>query len=323
MKDLNVVIASDDNYIEFVAICLKSLFCTNKDFNRVRIFLLSNFLSEKSIKEVDFVIPDDIGELNVIPINDISEKLQIQVPNTIAITSYARLFMASLLPCDVDRVLYVDCDVIFNGSIVDFYDVDFGDNWLVGVLDTCMSNKVKQSIDIADDDIYLNAGVLMIPLAKWREINIEKKFIDFLLLKEGNVYHHDQGILNAVCNKKKMYVHPKYNLSSYYLSHNYRLLYKNNIPFYAKEEVAEAKKNPIIIHYTSGYYNRPWEFNCRHPYKNTFLYYKAQTDYKLSPLRKHKRKKLDEIFACVFLYCPYFIYKFCEYIRYIAWKLFK
>lgn len=323
MKDLNIVIASDDNYIEFVVICLKSLFCTNKDFDKVRIFLLSNFLSEKSINEVDYVISNGIGELNVIPINNISEKLQVPVPNTIAITAYARLFIASLLPRDVDRVLYVDCDVIFNGSIVDFYDVDFGDNWVVGVLDTFMSNRAKRSIDIADDDIYLNSGVLMIPLAKWRDINIEEKFIAYLLSKKGNVYHHDQGILNAVCNKKIMYVHPKYNLSSYYLSHNYKLLYKNNTPFYTKEEVNEAKQNPVIIHYTSGYYNRPWELNCRHPYKNIFLYYKEMTNYKVKPLRKHNHKKLDEVFAYIFLYCPYFVYRICGYVRYVAWKLFK
>lgn len=130
------------------------------------------------------------------------------VPETISLTSYARLFAGSILPANLDKVLYIDCDIIFNGSIRDLFNTDLGNCLVGGILDPLISRTYKKEIKIPMSEPYINAGVLIIPLNRWRSEGMEQKFVDFLVANRGKVHHHDQGIINAVCaGRKKFYLH--------------------------------------------------------------------------------------------------------------------
>lgn len=309
MSTLNVVIATDNHYLPIAAICVKSLFATNDDFKHIKVHLLGNGLSPENIKKFSTVFEGYKYELYIYSISDIETRLQVQIPKTIAVTAYARLFIGSILPQEIENVLYVDCDVIFNGSIFDFYNSDLGDNLVGGVLDTFMNSRAKDEIGISSIEPYLNSGVLLIPLKKWREQDLEHQFIQFLLKHGGNVYHHDQGIINAVCKGKKKIFPPQYNTSSFYFSHPFRVLAKRNTPFYKKNVVKLAKKNPIIIHFTCGYLNRPWIKNCKHPFAKLFCKYKQQTVFASMPFLEDMRSSRERLDSFVFLNFPFIIFR--------------
>lgn len=306
---LNIVIATDENYLPYATICIKSLFDTNKDFNDIKVHLLGNKLSQLSIEKFATVFKEFNYKYYIYSISDIERHLQVQVPKTIAITAYARLFISSILPNYINKVLYVDCDTVFNGSIFQFYNTNLGNNLVGGVLDTFMNTKAKNLIGIPSNEPYLNSGVLLIPLKKWREENLEALFLDFLLKHGGNVYHHDQGIINAICKGKKMIFPPIYNASSFYFSHPYRVLVRRNTPFYSYKEVKEAKKNPIIIHYTCGYLNRPWIRNCKHPFANLFYKYKQQTIFASLPKQKDRRSSREQLDSIIFRNVPFCMFQ--------------
>lgn len=306
---LNIVIAADNNYLPYAAICIKSLFETNHEFNHIKIHLLGNNLTTESIQKFASIFENPNRDFCLYSVSDIETRLQTSVPKTIAITSYARLFICSILPKDIDKVLYVDCDIIFNNSIFNFFNTDLEDNLVGGVLDTFMNTRAKDLIRIPTNEPYLNAGVLLIPLKKWREENLEQKFIQFLLENNGNVYHHDQGIINAVCKGRKMIFPPIYNASSFYFSHPYRVLAKRNTPFYNKKEVKTAKKSPIIIHYTCGYLNRPWIKHCHHPLAKLFQKYKQMTIFASLPLQEDNRSARERLDGFVFRNAPFLLFQ--------------
>lgn len=306
---LNIVIAADENYLPYATICIKSLFVNNHEFEHIKIHLLGNNLTTKSIQKFTTIFKYPNYNFCLYSISDIEARLQISVPKTIAITSYARLFIASMLPNNIDRILYVDCDVIFNGSIFQFYNTNLGNNLVGGILDTFMNTKAKDLIEIPSNEPYINAGVLLIPLKKWREENLEAKFLNFLLKHEGNVYHHDQGIINAVCMGRKMIFPPIYNASSFYFSHPYRVLAKRNTPFYSCKEVKEARRNPVIIHYTCGYLNRPWIKNCKHPLAYLFYKYKQETIFASLPIQEDKRSARERLDSFIFRKAPFFMFQ--------------
>lgn len=306
---LNIVIATDEIYLPYASICIKSLLATNKEFNDIKVHLLGNNLSQVSINKFTTVFKGSNYKYYIYSISDIETYLQVQVPKTIAITAYARLFICSILPSNINKVLYVDCDTIFNGSIFQFYNTDLGNNLIGGILDTFMNTKAKDLIAISSNEPYLNSGVLLIPLNKWREENLETRFIDFLIKYEGNVYHHDQGIINAVCMGRKMIFPPIYNASSFYFSHPYRVLAKRNTPFYSYKEVKEARRNPVIIHYTCGYLNRPWIKNCKHPLAYLFYKYKQQTIFASLPKQEDKRSARERLDSLMFRKAPFFMFQ--------------
>ena len=302
---LHVALASDQNYAEFVAVVMVSLFDTNRWQDFATIHLLSNGIDEETIEKLRQHVPYGRGELKVYDVRTLKEDLGIDVPPTIAITAYARLFLPDLISHDVERVLYLDCDVVVSASVKDFYCVHMDDTWIAGVRDTLYHGYAKTAVGLSATDEYLNSGVLMMNLAAWREHNVTQQCLDFLLEHHGKVMHHDQGILNGVCKDHKMVVNPRFNATSSYFSHPYSLLRRQNYPFYSEQETKQATERPAIIHFTEGFLNRPWVENCVHPLREVFVHYHALTQWADVPLRPDKRSMANRAQAWSFLHLPY------------------
>ena len=116
-------------------------------------------------------------------------------------------------------------------------------------------------------------GMMVLNLKKMREDNITDKCLKFIKKYKGSVPHHDQGTINAVCNEKILVIHPKYNVQSpmfTYTADKIKKMYKIK-QYYSQEEIEDAIKNPVFIHFTDGFFNRPWNRNCSHPKKDIYL----------------------------------------------------
>lgn len=307
-KAINIAMASDSNYLEFVATCLVSFMENNRSFDEVNLYLLTNNIESSEIKKLYKSI-SAYGNLHtiLIDISNLSDLIESEVPSTIAITSYARLFLPSLLPHNINKILYLDCDIIVNDDLGDLYSSAFVES-VGGVLDILPNSLPKTNVGKDSESPYVNAGVLIINLDFWRSNNFQRRFIDFIKYKNGNVHHHDQGVINAVCDGNIKILHPRYNVHSSYFSHPYELMQKSNKPFYSRTEVKEAITTPAIIHYTIGYYNRPWIKNSKHPMKHLFMKYHNMTAWRDSMIRKDERSYLVRFISWEFLSLPLPIY---------------
>ena len=309
---LHVLIASDANYAEFVSTVCVSLFATNTNFEKISIHLLSNNIPQETINIIEHYIPQNgRGKLCVYDISNIYNMgLSFDKDKSgFSVTSYARLLSTKILPSDISRILYVDCDVIFNNDVREFWSIDLTDVWIAGVLDAHMNTLCKTELGLPEDYPYINAGVLLINLDEWRNVNIINKWQDVLDEYNGNVFHQDQGIINEACIGHIKLVHPKYNITSTYFSHPYKQIKKMNIFFYSKEEYEEAKNNPSIIHFTEGYLGRPWIEGTNHPYSYLFEKFHSKTIWKDSPLRKDGRPLPIKLLGWELKNCPYYVYE--------------
>lgn len=306
-QPLHVVIASDGNYMHLVSVCITSLFDTNDE--PIHVHLLSNRIGEDALGELEEIVRIHGGALSIYPIENLRERLTIDVPDTISVTSYARLFVCSLLPENIDRLLYIDCDIMFNDSIAELFDTDMDGCLVAGVLDPLISRTYKREINIACDEPYINAGVLLIPLTVWRKENMERRFIDYLVAHNGKVHHHDQGIINAICAGRKRIVSPRYNAMSNCFCFPWKSIRSINIPFYDKAEYESASRNPAIIHFTGAILNRPWVEGCSHPYADKFLRYKSETAYKDRPLLPNDQSFMHRMEGFMYRNFPFCICK--------------
>lgn len=307
-KTMDIVLASDENYMECATICIASLFAFEPHQN-INIHLLANDVTRQAIDILSAVIPTATGHLYIYPIENLRERLTVKVPETISVTSYARLFAESILPASIDKVLYIDCDIIFNGKIDGLFDMNLGNSLVGGVLDPLLSRTYKKEINISEDEPYINAGILLIPLKRWRDEHIEQRFVDFLVANRGKVHHHDQGIINAVCKGKKTILPPQFNVMSNSICYPWKCLNIINEPFYQKSEFEKGISNPTIIHYTGAIFGRPWIEGCTHPYANKFLKFKAKTAYKDMPLKPNNQSFLHKMEGIAYHYLPFGIFK--------------
>lgn len=301
MKEYNIVVASDRTYIGLVSVLFASILSNKGQDEKIVFHLLANDIPSSSLDPLLNQMKNEV--LHVYPIENLKALLKVTVPPTIAITAYARLFLTELLPGSIDKILYLDCDIIVNQSLNELFSNNIDNYYVAGVLDTLPNNDSKIKVGMASDNPYINSGVLFINLKKWRDERIINKFLDFLLLYNGRVHHHDQGIINAVLDKK-LIIGPEFNLTSNYFTHKYSYLKKRNYPFYLQNEIEFAKHNPVIIHFTEGFLDRPWFIGSKHPYANKFLEYKKQSIIAGQPLQKSKKTWYVKLLGFEFINMP-------------------
>ena len=117
MQQYNILCATDDNYVPYCGIMLTSLFENNKGLNFC-IYILVEHLSNKSKSEFATLAKKYSQNIEIITVD--GEKLKecpIRTGDHVSIVTYYRLLAPILLPSDVDKILYLDCDMIINGNI--------------------------------------------------------------------------------------------------------------------------------------------------------------------------------------------------------------
>lgn len=304
---IHIAYTSSQRYISFVTISIHSIIESNPD-TRFHFHVLGEGLTEVEVNNIKEVLPSDRANLSVYPLTDLRGMLTIDVPKEFPMIAYARLFLQSVLPQSVERVIYMDGDTVVRGDLMPLYRADIGDAFVGGVIDPLISTAYKQRTGIPLDEPYINAGVLLIPLSRWRDEDQQGCFLSILQKNNGTIYMFDQGLVNIGCLGRKCLLSPKYDLMTNYLTYSFSYLKCYNTPFYSKEVVEEAIKNPVLIHFTGRLYGRPWEQDCIHPYKELYLRHKAATAYRNVPIQSCTVKGIDKIGVKIYRNLPFVFY---------------
>lgn len=273
MHTLSIVYAADDNYVQHAAISIISLFKSCKDISRYKLFFFDNNISEVNRFKILSIVKQYNADISFINIANSYRKLpgNVDVAN-LSISTYSRLFVADLLPQNLDRVLYLDCDTIVTQDLMCLAEYPLEGFSVYGVEDM-MYPSMKIKIGLGPKDKYINAGVLLINLSYWRKMHISSQFLTFIHQFEGKVPHLDQGVINGVLHNKGI-LPLKFNVQSpIYAIHKYSDLLKFHflLDYYDEHEVLLAKSDPVIIHFTSFFLERPWFKFCLHPKKDLYL----------------------------------------------------
>lgn len=301
----NISYATDNNYARHVAASLVSLFENNPNIV-FDIYILTNCVKQEHLNHLNTIAVNYSQNITFIPIDNLFNKfsdLSLSI-NNLTISTYSRLFLSEVLPEEIDKILYLDCDIIINGNIIDIWKYNIEDFYLAGVIDTMYPNY-KTSIFLPQDKPYINAGVLFINLTKWRDNVIEKDFVNFINKFDGNVPHLDQGVINGVFHEKVI-LDLKYNVQTpIFLFKKYENLlnFFSLEDYYSYEEVSRAKTEPIIIHYSAFFADRPWFTFCLHPLKKLYLKYLKLTPYGLESVSNNSNSTLiKKIKSLLFVY---------------------
>ena len=284
---LNVVFASNNDYSSLLTICLISLLENNKkDFDFINVFVLDDGVSEENKEKIYSLTENYSCKVTFIKTDILNSNDKIMMPLEKedygkSLTTYSRLFLSTLLPTDLDKVIYLDCDALVLGSYEQLWKLDISDYYCAGVVDPTNDNILRE-YGFGGKDKYFNAGFLLVNLEKWRENDIENEFIAFLLESKSTFFLHDQGVINNVLRNKIKIVEPKYNLQLYFQFFDYDLAMKymgRENPYYTKEIVDESRNKPVYLHFCGGTQNRPW-YNKEHFYYKEFEKYANMADCK-------------------------------------------
>ena len=285
---IQIVCATDDNYAPYCGVMLTSVFENNKDREVSAYILVDKSLQEKQQRrfkklsekygvEITFVLVDK-SFFEQFPLKGDSINIKHW-----SIVTYYRLYVEDLLPKDVNKVLYLDCDIIVDRSLGELFDMDW-DGYSVGAIPD-MCTEWQEYYDRLGYDRsygYFNAGVLFMNLDYWRTHSIGQKCIDFLSSNYDRIFNNDQDVLNVITRDSKRTLPVSYNYQMQLCMPYFFNTFNENM----KKDVLETK-SPNIIHYAAEL--KPWMTKYYfHPFNKEWHKYK-----KLSPW-KHINDKLPE-----------------------------
>ncbi len=295
----HVVYAADNKYAEIFGVSLVSLYENSKDMKDIRVYVFDSGIKEENINKLNTLCEKyHRSNLYFIKTDTINNRISMNVKTDRgSLSQYARLFISSDLPENIDRVIYLDCDTIFNDSVKELWNLDLQGKTIGALLDA-FSNSYRINIDLKKNDVMFNSGVMVIDLKQWKEKQIEQQVVRFIVSKNGNIQQADQGALNAVLSQDTYCFHPKFNAVTIFFDFTYgdMMIYRKPPVFYTEKQVEEAVMNPVIIHFTTSIFSkRAWMKNCKHQYVEKWLTYKEISPWKDAPLWDDNRPKWKQM----------------------------
>lgn len=251
---MNLFVSLDSNYIHPLCVMFRSLAATNSG-NSFDIYVAYSSLTEDDFAMMKKALGELDARIHRVPVDD-EIFSGAPVLNRLSKATYYRLLIGEILPESVDRLLYLDPDIVINRDLSDFYNTDLGDNVLAGCGHLYGFNEfinltrlgIKKKANIR----YINAGVLLIDLKKWRETVTVKQILAFIQKNIRILFLADQDVINVLFAGKMLPSDERlYNLDEKTLLH-----------FEAKSagdkriDVNWIKKNTVIIHFNGKH--KPW-----------------------------------------------------------------
>ena len=137
--------ASDDNYAIHLGVSIVSIL--ENHLNDVHIHILNNNIGKSNLKKIKnlekhynnlqisiYNLPDYFNKNNLEEI--IKEELEnTEAYNLLGISTFSRLFLADILPKNIEKVLYLDADTLVLDSLDELFEVDLKENFVAGVID--------------------------------------------------------------------------------------------------------------------------------------------------------------------------------------------
>ncbi len=241
---MNILISVNKNYLPPAEVMLGSL--ARRVNEHINVYLLNKSLTASDIDSFSKKLKKIKQTIVLHTINTPSSYFD-KLPVTLHFSKemYYRIIAQFILPDNLDRILWLDADIIILKDITDFYHQDFNNAYLIACPDINNTSAVivsqKKSLELPKEHLYFNSGVLLMNLNLMRKhTNLETIYTCATPLKDKLLYP-DQDILNVLYHNKVKYAE--------FTLYNYQTL---NFRKFPKQILSDI----FILHYIGSI--KPW-----------------------------------------------------------------
>lgn len=250
MSRLAIVLVTDDPYAGFAAVACNSMLENTRRPEALEIHLLHAGLSPRMQERLRQGIEERRGAVRF---HDLRPQLALSADYPSP--HFYRLLAPEVLPPEVERFLYLDCDVIVQGDVRAFAELDLAGNVVAACRDYIeevhdgISNFA--ALGLCGNAPYLNSGVLWVDRAAWRGLAVSQRALACtrdnqpFLYAQGRFYQYDQYALNVVLYERWLMLEPTWNYGAEY-------------PF--------RKAN--LVHFNG--HGKPWSDSCTREFRDAF-----------------------------------------------------
>lgn len=278
---VNIVYCFDNNYNLQAFSSIISLLDSAKE--GINLYIIHN----ENISKQDFprviVNHNKLTSLNIHEFNIPKADFPNVNNSHVSEATYYRIYVDRFLDSEIQTFLYVDADIIFLNDVTTFIK-DFSkqlieSKYVIGAVSEYLktrSNSQRFENLNMHSSRYLNAGVMLVDLTKWKEQRIEENLLEAQYKMSSKLIYWDQDVFNTYFDGKYIELPQKLNFNP------------SNIIF-TKENFKQIYENIICIHYNGK--TKPWSVRGIVS-KDSQFFYKEYRKLGISNfLIKHTRKK--------------------------------
>lgn len=274
-KRMDIVLISDENYAMPTIVAITSLQVNKDPQSQYTVHVICTNMSEHSqtllraLDRTDFII-------DIIIMDNISRYQNLVIEDLhVSPAALYKFDIANIFP-QLDRILYIDGDILVEKDPRALFEIDLGDNYAAVVKDAKPAyykppHVVK--LKIPHHTAYFNSGVMMLNLRKFREDHLDEKLLEYR--KHGINFFMDQDALNVCFEEKVVYLPVYYNVMSsvmgFFTGEDIKKYYELDTDI--KTEIYERA---VIVHLCTRY--KPWDYS-NVPFADKWYEY-----YKKSPI---------------------------------------
>lgn len=258
MKDLHICFICDENYMIPTVIAIHSLKKKQAGQTLLHIYILADAIPEKKC-EVFRALSTEKCEISVYAIDNSAVRDLSRGEDFYVSTSALIKFRLASIFEHLDKLLYIDGDVIIQEDLSELWDYDLSDVYagVVKNIKPYNDENYQTSVLKTRHKAYFNSGVMLLNLNRMREHSLENKLLNYR--KHGINNNMDQDALNVVFKEEVLYLPLKYNVQNGSLCKSplKEVLEYYELPTnYTKEEII---KTAAILHLAAPW--KPWLFS--------------------------------------------------------------
>jgi lipopolysaccharide biosynthesis glycosyltransferase len=188
------------------------------------------------------------------------------------VTMWYRILLPELLP-DVDRVLYLDADVLVVDSLAPLWATDLSGNWVAAVSNVPERHMLHHAAGLGLDGpaAYFNSGVLLLNLHAMRQDGRTDALRACAHERADRLLWPDQDALNLVLGPRRRTLHPRWNV----MNSIRRFPWAGDV--LGQTAAREAIERPGIVHFEGPRENKPWHVLCDHPDRDRYAAHRRDT----------------------------------------------
>ena len=245
---VNLLVTLNDAYIPCMNVMLTSLLHSNPK-NTFRVFLLHSNISKEKLSQTEEILQ---GRGELIPITASAEELQgAPTSSRYPLEIYYRIFAVDYLPRSINRVLYLDPDVIVNGSLDKLYTMPMDGYFFAAAshVNAFLQKMNKVRLDMDENSPYINSGVMMMNLELLRKEQDRDAVFRYIEEHKNTLILPDQDVISSLYGHQIIPLNPyRYNMTE-----RLWLLHSHDEAI----TLDWIRKNSTIIHYCGR--NKPWK----------------------------------------------------------------
>lgn len=280
-----IVCNINNEYIRHCAVMLRSL----RDFNPrddLDVFIVHQRLdSDERAKLVGYLN----GFLPSVSFLQVDHALLQGFPESphVKLAAYYRLLFPDILPSKLDRIIYLDSDLLVNASLDPLWDIPLDGHLLAAASDRNLDMQ-RARLGLGADSAYFNSGVMALNLSDWRKQNIVSRGLEFALANPEKLPNCDQDVLNHLFEGRCLLLHQRWNAMSHLWGLDQQWLKDQGG---LTQEEKEAHENPAVVHFAGAGFAKPWHYLCPHPWKDRYRSILETTPWAGTPLEGAPARK--------------------------------